>query len=135
MVLPVCPEYRPRGFWWPERTIRELQVLVVENCSVVGSEMMNAERTWADTDSVCYTPISSPRPRLLRLSRMLPTSTTQEIFEEHLTEPGVLVLEGVWQASTQGLKAAAKDDGRRKGEGTVRLDSGSQSLTREGRVE
>lgn len=35
----------------------------------------------------------------------------------------------------RGLKAAAEGGGRRKGESAVRLDSGSQSLSREGKVE
>lgn len=129
------PMYRPRGLCVQREPSESCRCLQLKSVQLAGSETMKVRKC---TDSVCYTthqwsqagdhfsgfPGCTPLPPPRRSVR----STTSGHLQGR-PAPGVPVLEGMWQASTQGSES------RRKGEGAVRLDPGSQSLSREGRVE
>lgn len=100
-------------------------MLTVENCSVVGSEMMNAERTWADTDSLLHPPSVVPGQGFSGFPGCTPPLPPRRSLRSTYQNMEFWYWRGCGRQVLRGLKAAAKDDGRRKGEGTVRLDSGS----------
>lgn len=98
-------------------------------------------RGHAGTNDVCSTTLGAPSVSQAEVSQAFldaPLPHTSGGFEEHHHCPSwhLSLLESwFWRRCDRqvlsGLKAAAKGGDRRKGEGAVRIDSGSQSLSRE----
>lgn len=102
---------RARGLWRPERTLRELQVLAVSNCLMGRLRNGECQVPSAVPGFLGCTPPPLPG-RSLWSTTTIPLGTYQD-----RPAPGVPVLEGMWQASTQGPKSSCKGWCQEEGRG------------------